>query len=191
MNPDSWILCVAAVVLVAMGTIVLCLAESVVRASIGISFAERNAQIAKEMEGTGLDDAKEEEVKDDKEEEVKDDKEEEVEEEEEKTPVAQIATECEIPLPPIRIPNLPGLQEMDVGLKVRCVFCADPLFSVAFPDQNNTINSDEDDSDWEPAVADPEAPVSEAPWQRKGARLRRTGCLSPVSPISVESGDSI
>jgi len=185
MNPDSWILCVAAVVLIAMGTIVLCLAESVVRASIGISIAERNAQIAKEMEGTGLDDAKEEEVKDAKEEEV------EEEEEEEKTPVAQIATECEIPLPPIRIPNLPGLQELDVGLNVRCVFCADPLFSVAFPDQNNVIDSDEDDSDWEPAVADPEAPVSEAPWERKGARLRRTGCVSPVSPISVESGDSI
>jgi hypothetical protein len=185
MNPDSWILCVAAVVLIAMGTIVLCLAESVVRASIGISFAERNAQIAKEMEGTGLDDAKEEEVKDDKEEEV------EEEEEEEKTPVAQIATECEIPLPPIRIPNLPGLQEMDVGLNVRCVFCADPLFSVTFPDHNNNaIDSDEDDSDWEPP-ADPEAPISEAPWERKGARLRRTGCVSPVSPISVESGDSI
>jgi len=186
-NPDKWILCVAAVVLVAMGTIVLCLAESVVRASIGTSFAERDAQIAKEMEGTGLDDAKEEEVKDDK-----DAKEEEVEEEEEKTPVAQIASECEIPLPPIRIPNLPGLQELDVGLNVRCVFCADPLFSVAFPDQNNNvIDSDEDDSDWEPAVADPEAPVSETPWERKGARLRRTGCVSPVSPISVESGDSI
>lgn len=179
MNPDSWILCVAAVVLTAMGTIVLCLAESVVRASIGMSFAERDALVAKEMEGTGLDDTTEEDKK-------------EEEEEEEKTPVAQIATECEIPLPPIRIPNLPGLQEMDVGLNLRCVFCADPLFSVAFPDHDNSnaIDSDEDDSDREPP-ADPEAPVSEAPWERKGARLRRTGCVSPVSPISVESEDSL
>jgi len=186
-NPDSWILCVAAVVLIAMGTIVLCLAESVVRASIGMSFAERDAQVAKEMEGTGLDDTTEEDKnEEDKNEEDKN------EEEEEKTPVAQIATECEIPLPPIRIPNLPGLQEMDVGLNLRCVFCADPLFSVAFPDldNSNAIDSDKDDSDWEPP-ADPEAPISEAPWERKGARLRRTGCVSPVSPISVESEDSI
>ena len=185
MNPDSWIVCVSAVGFIALATMVLCLAESVVRASIGLSFTERDAQVAKEMEGTGLDDK---EVLEEEEEEDKEDKEDE--EEEEKTPVAQIATECEIPLPPIRIPNLPGLQEFDVSLNVRCVFCADPLFSLD-NDNSNALDSDEEDSDWEPADPEaPEAPVSETPWDRKGARLRRTGCVIE-SPVSIKSGDSI
>lgn len=184
MNPDSWIVCVSAVGFIALATMVLCLAESVVRASVGISFAERNAQVAKEMEGTGLDD-EEEVLEEEEDEEDEEDKEEEIEE---KTPVAQIATECEIPLPPIRIPNLPGLQEFDVSLHVRCVFCADPLFSLTSDNNTSTaLDSDEEDSDWEPA--DPEAPVSEALWERKGARLRRAGVIE--SPVSIKSGDSI
>ena len=172
-----------AVLLIAMATMVVCLAESVVRASLGPCLAERTAQVVKEMEGTGLD-------LDDS------DASDSVPPSPPKTPVAQIATSCEVPLPPIRIPNLPGLREVDVSLNLRCVFCDDPMFSLLHEDLNDDVNyipppdSDDEEEDVEWVPEDPESPPADPLWERKGARLRRTGCASPISPISLDSEDS-